>query len=116
MNQISLMVLTAAQTATQAGVDVSGVTSPIIALVKSFAAPIIGVVSAVGMIYCIILGVKLAKAEEPQDREKAKGALKNAIIGFILIFVLIVALVQFVPILTEWMGQNAGIKNTTTGF
>lgn len=96
------------------GVDVSQVTKPISELIQSFAVPVIGLVAAVGIIYCILLGVKLAKAEEPQDREKAKGALKNAIIGFVLIFVLIVALTQFVPIMTNWMTQNAKLNVTTT--
>lgn len=89
---------------------------PISDLIKSFAGPVIGIVAALGIIYCILLGVKYAKAEEPQDREKAKGALKNAIIGFILIFVLIVALTQFVPILANWMGENSNISNVKTGF
>lgn len=89
---------------------------PISDLIKSFAGPVIGIVAALGIIYCILLGVKYAKAEEPQDREKAKAALKNAIIGFILIFVLIVALTQFVPILANWMGENSNVSNVKTGF
>lgn len=89
---------------------------PISDLIKSFAGPVIGIVAALGVIYCILLGVKYAKAEEPQDREKAKAALKNAIIGFILIFVLIVALTQFVPILANWMGENSNVSNVKTGF
>lgn len=115
MNMLDSMLLTASQNGVN-GVDISKVTNPIIGLVKSFAGPIIGVVGALGIIYCILLGVKLAKAEEPQDREKAKGALKNAIIGFILIFVLIVALTQFLPLMANWMGSNAGMTNVNTGF
>ena len=85
---------------------IGDVSKPIISLIESFAGPVIGVVSAIGVIYCILLGAKLAKAEEPQDREKAKGALKNAIIGFVLIFVLIVALFKFVPIMEKWVRDN----------
>lgn len=77
-------------------------TSPVIELLNSAINPILGVVVAIGAIYCILLGAKLAKAEEPQDREKAKTALKNAIIGFLLIFVLLVALKVAFPILTSW--------------
>lgn len=87
--------------------DLSGVAAPITSLISQFAGPVIGIVTALGVIYCILLGVKLAKAEEPQDREKAKGALKNAIIGFILIFVLIVALTKFVPVMVDWTNANA---------
>ncbi len=96
--------------------DVSGVSQPIIDLVSSFAGPVIGVVAAIGVIYCILLGAKLAKAEEPQDREKAKHALKNAIIGFLLIFVLIFVLFKGVPIMTNWVNNNGGsIGNTNFG-
>ena len=68
------------------------VSKPIISLLEMALTPALGIVGALGAIYCIILGAKLAKAEEPQDREKAKNSLKNAIIGFVLIFVLIVVL------------------------
>lgn len=38
--------------------------------------------TAIGAVYCILLGVKFAKAEEPQEHEKAKNHMKNAIIGY----------------------------------
>ncbi|MEG2732893.1 MAG: pilin, partial [Clostridium sp.] len=68
------------------------VSTPIIGLLNMVLTPALGIVGALGAVYCILLGAKLAKAEEPQDREKAKNSLKNALIGFVLIFVLIVAL------------------------
>ena len=64
--------------------------------------------AAPGADYCIILGAKLAKAEEPQDREKAKNSLKNAIIGFVLIFVLIVVLKLGMTAMQSWMKSNIG--------
>ena len=96
--------------------DVSKATAPIVSLIKSFAGPIIGLVAALGIIYCILLGVKLAKAEEPQEREKAKGALKNAIIGFLLIFILTVLLVTLVPQMATWVGGQTGMSVNVTGF
>lgn len=87
------------------------VAEPIVKLMADLRGPLIAIVVAVGAIYCIFLGAKLAKAEEPQEREKAKMALKNAIIGFILIFVLIVAMTVMVEPLTKWMETNA--KTTT---
>ena len=85
-----------------------GVASPLVELIYSILGPLLAIVGAAGTIYCVVLGVKYAKAEEPQDREKAKGALKNAIIGFVLIFVLILALRILMPELIKWVNQNAG--------
>ena len=83
------------------------VASPIIDLLNSVLTPLLAVVGAAGAIYCVILGVKFAKAEEPQDREKAKGALKNAIIGFVLIFVLLLALRLLLPSLLQWVTDQS---------
>lgn len=80
-------------------------TTPIIGLLNSALSPLIALVVAVGAIYCVLLGVKLAKAEEPQEREKAKQHLKNAIIGFLLIFILVVALRLGMDPMIEWMNQ-----------
>lgn len=81
---------------------------PIISLINMATGPLLMIVGSLGTLYCVFLGVKLAKAEEPQDREKAKGALKNAIIGFVLIFVLIVCLNVMMKPMTEWMNANGG--------
>lgn len=87
---------------------------PIIELINMAANPLLAIVAALGVIYCIILGAKLAKAEEPQEREKAKGALKNAIIGFILIFVMIVALKLMTKPLSDWMNDATKATKTST--
>ena len=84
------------------------VVAPIVSLLNSILTPMLLIVGAVGALYCVVLGVKFAKAEEPQDREKAKGALKNAIIGFVLIFVLILALKLLMPIMVRWVNENGG--------
>ena len=83
---------------------------PVVDLIYSILGPVLAIVGAAGTIYCVVLGVKYAKAEEPQDREKAKGALKNAIIGFVLIFVLIFLLRTLMPIMKNWIQQNAGVS------
>jgi len=76
---------------------------PVAEGIESFLLPIIIIVGAFGAIYCVSLGVKLGKAEEPQDREKAKNNLKSAVIGFVIIFLLIVGLKLFLPSLIKWM-------------
>lgn len=86
----------------------NAVSQPIVDLIYSILGPVLAIVGAAGTIYCVVLGVKYAKAEEPQDREKAKGALKNAIIGFVLIFVLIFALRALMPIMKNWLTENGG--------
>ena len=68
--------------------------------------PAIGLVGSIGMIYCIVLGIKVAKADEAGSREKAKKDLIGAIIGFVTIFVLIVALKIAMPILQDWVGTQ----------
>ena len=88
------------------------VTQPIVNLIYSLLGPLLGIVGAAGAIYCVVLGVKFAKAEEQQDREKAKQALKNAIIGFVLIFVLLLALRILMPQMINWVNSSAGNNQT----
>ena len=83
--------------------DLGEVTEPIKGLIDQVFNVLIPVVGAIGAVYCISLGVKFSRAEEPQEREKAKQHLKNAIIGFVIIFVLVVAMRIAIPNLTGWM-------------
>jgi len=89
-------------TTTTAAASLSEVVAPIVSLINSILPAALAVVGAIGSIYCVILGVKYAKAEEPQEHEKAKGHLKNAIIGFGLIFVLLVLLKLGTGYMTSW--------------
>ena len=87
------------------------VVKPVAQLIYDLLNPALIIVGAVGSLYCVILGVKYAKCEEPQEREKSKGNLKNAIIGFVLIFVLMVVLKLLMPVLQDWAMKN---MNTLT--
>lgn len=100
-------------TAHAAELDVSDATDTITTMIGSLLSPLLGIVGAVGTLYCVLLGVKFAKAEEPQEREKAKTHLKNAIIGFVLIFVLIVALKLMMPQFEKWVNGNTNLNITT---
>ena len=91
----------------------NNIVGPIVNLLNSLMGPLLAIVGAAGALYCVVLGVKFAKAEEPQDREKAKGALKNAIIGFVLIFVLILGLNLLMPTMIDWVNKNNGQKGNT---
>ena len=88
-------------------VDFQKAANPVIGLINQVLGPLIGVVAAVGAVFCVVLGVKLAKADEPQEREKAKMALKNAVIGYFLIFILIVVVRILTPQLANWVDSNA---------
>jgi succinate dehydrogenase/fumarate reductase cytochrome b subunit len=83
------------------------IVTPIIGLLDLIITPALLLIGAIGAIFCIFLGIKLAKADEPQERDKAKGALKNAVIGFVLIFVLIVALRVGLPAMSGWLSRVA---------
>ena len=82
--------------------DLNQVVKPLLDVLGVLVPVLLGVVGALGAVWCIVLGVKYAKADDPQEHEKAKNGLKNAIIGFVLIFVLLVAVQIAVSIFTNW--------------
>jgi len=86
-----------------ANIDFNPIIAPILEILNAILWPAIAVVVAVGSIYRIVLGLKIAKSDEQNSREKAKKDLIGAIIGFVIIFVLIVSLKIAVPILEQWV-------------
>ena len=89
-------------------VDFNPVIVPVLEVVNAILWPLIAVIGAIGTIYCIFLGIKVAKADEQNSREKAKKDLVGAIIGFLLIFVLIVSLKIAMLISLEWVTNKVG--------
>ena len=86
------------------------IVSPITDICALLVGVLLGLVGSIGAIWCIVLGVKYAKAEDPQEHEKAKNALKNAIIGFILIFVLLIMVkIGYNVFYQYWRGYNTNI-------
>ena len=50
------------------------VASPIIGLINALLGPLLGIVGAAGAIFCVVLGVKFAKAEEQHEKNfRAQG-------------------------------------------
>lgn len=82
--------------------DISSIAQPIIDICSAVLPALLAAVGAIGSIWCIVLGVKLAKADDPQEHEKAKKGLRNAIIGFVLIFVLLIALRVGLAVFEKW--------------
>lgn len=97
MNFLKLLAVT--------GVDFMPIIAPIMEVVDALLWPCIAIIGAVGTIYCVFLGLKIAKSDEQNSREKAKKDLIGAIVGFLIIFVLIVVLKTAMPILQSWV-QN----------
>ena len=86
-----------------ASVDFAPVIGPVLDVLNAILWPAIAIVGSVGTIYCIFLGVKIAKSDEQNSREKAKKDLIGAAIGFLIIFVLIVGLRILMPIMQDWV-------------
>ena len=82
--------------------DLNQLVKPLLDVLGILVPVLLGVVGALGAVWVIFLGVKYAKAGEPQEHEKARNNLKNAIIGFVLIFVLLIALQIALGLFTNW--------------
>lgn len=82
--------------------EMNKIIAPILEVCRILVPALLSVVGAVGAIFCILLGVKYARASEPQEHENAKKALQNAIVGFVLIFVLLIMLQVGIAIFTDW--------------
>ena len=82
--------------------DLNSIIQPVLDICNTLVPIMLAVVGAVGALWCILLGVKYAKADDPQEHEKAKKGLINAIVGFVLIFVLLIMLNIGTGIFIEW--------------
>jgi len=82
--------------------DLNGIVKPLTDVLGVVVPVLLGVVGSLGAIWVIFLSVKYAKAEDPQEHDKARASLKHAIIGFVLMFVLLIALHLAVNVFTSW--------------
>ena len=82
--------------------------NPVLEVLGAALIPILILVGTAGMIYAIVLGVKLAKAETTDQRDEAKKRLINAIIALVVMIALILLLQLFVSNIGTWVGDVAG--------
>jgi formate/nitrite transporter FocA (FNT family) len=82
--------------------QVQEIVNPITQLINVIVPVLLGLVGSIGLVYCILLGVKYARSSDPQEHEQAKKALIHAIIGFVLIFVLLIMCNVALPYLIDF--------------
>jgi formate/nitrite transporter FocA (FNT family) len=82
--------------------QVQEIVNPITQLINVIVPVLLGLVGSIGLVYCILLGVKYARSSDPQEHEQAKKALTHAIIGFVLIFVLLIMCNVALPYLIDF--------------
>lgn len=61
----------------------------IVSAIQTVLWPLLIVVAAAGMIYAVVIGINMAKADSTEKREEAKKRLINVIIGIVVVIALI---------------------------
>ncbi len=75
-------------------------------VLQKILSPIIGIAVAVGMVFAIYLGLKLAKANNPEEREEAKKRVIYTIIGIAIGVALIIIFNLFAKYSVTWLGDG----------
>ncbi len=63
--------------------------------------PILAIVAAAGIIWAIVLGVNMARADSTEKREEAKKRLIGLIVGIVILVVLIIFFTTLFPLILE---------------
>lgn len=74
------------------------------------------VVCTAGAIYAVILGVKMARAEDAGQREEAKKRIINFIVALAVTVLLIILLNVFTTYLPTWLGVNLPGTDAVVGL
>ncbi len=76
-------------------------------VLQKILSPIIGIMLAVGMIFAIYLGFKLAKANNAEQREEAKKRIIYTVIGIAIGVALIIIFNLFATYSVQWLGGDS---------
>lgn len=83
-----------------------GWVNTVVTAIQDILWPILIVVGAAGMLYAVIIGVNMARADSTEKREEAKRRLINVIVGLAIIIALILFFQLFISaILPAFFGQ-----------
>lgn len=75
-------------------------------VLQNILSPIIGVMIAIGAVFAIFLGAKLAKANNAEEREEAKKRVIYTVIGIAIGVALIILFNLFATYSVEWLGDG----------
>ena len=73
--------------------------------------PLLVLIGTAGIIYAIVLGVKLARAESADEQQEGKKRIINFIIGLVSIIALILLMKLFVTYLPAWIQVDDSISD-----
>ena len=65
------------------------ISETVVNTIKSVLVPILGIVGAAGVIWAIVLGINMARADSAEKREESKKRLISLIVGIVIMIALI---------------------------
>ncbi len=95
LNSIVYMLAAGSAAGAKKNTESNATVGPIYDFLDTFGPVLISLLLAVGVIYCIVLGVQYARAEKGEERDTAKKKAINAAISFLVIIILLVLLYAF---------------------
>ena len=98
--------------------DVDTVTNDVlysvINYINSILAALIGVAVMIGIVYAIVVGARMARANNAEEREEAKKKVVYTVIGIAVAVALMLVLLVLKDKIPEWMGLAQIKKGTET--
>lgn len=83
----------------------------IVNAVNTLLYPLLIVVGAAGMIYAVVIGVNMARADSTEKREEAKKKLINVIVGIAIIIALILFFKLFIEVILPNFITSDGVQD-----